>query len=45
MFFIVSVNSLLNLKKAFFNILLGYKRLSYPHLNAHDQAFKDKLVF
>ncbi|EKE86401.1 hypothetical protein OUG_0658 [Helicobacter pylori R32b] len=45
MLFIVSVNSLLSLKKSlFFNILLGLKKLSYPFA-CDEQAFKDKLVF
>ncbi len=42
---IVSVNSLLSLKKAFFLIYYWVLK-NYPiHLNAHEQSFKDKLVF
>lgn len=45
MLLIVSVNSLLSLKKAFFKYLI--RRLKdYPiHLHAYEQAFKDKLAF
>ncbi len=44
--FIVSVNSLLSLKKAFFKYLIMMILKDYPiHLHAYEQAFKDKLVF
>ncbi len=42
--FIVSVNSLLSLKKAFFYLIRILK--DYPiHVHAYEQAFKDKLRF
>ncbi len=45
MLFIVSVNSLLSLKKAFFKYLIRTLK-DYPiHLHAYEQAFKDKLAF
>ncbi|GAA6960793.1 hypothetical protein ID0050_15000 [Helicobacter pylori] len=43
--FIVSVNSLFGLKKAFFKYLIRTLK-DYPiHVHAYEQAFKDKLRF
>ncbi len=45
MLFIVSVNSLFGLKKAFFKYLIRTLK-DYPiHVHAYEQAFKDKLRF
>ncbi len=45
MLFIVSVNSLLSLKKAFFKYLIRILK-DYPiHFACDEQAFKDKLAF